>query len=131
MADMFVLALLGHLLGDYMFQSKAMALKKSQKGFAGLAWCTAHVLIYTLCVMLIWRHWDVKVLGLVFAPHFVIDRWSLAAHWLRLIRGRTFESAYHSKEQYREFDIAFTCLIYAVVDNTMHLWCLYAVINLC
>ncbi|HVT58578.1 MAG TPA: DUF3307 domain-containing protein [Thermoanaerobaculia bacterium] len=128
MADLFVLALLGHLAGDYLLQTKRMALGKSRPGWSGALLCTAHVLIYTaaVCVMLSWTRPMAWLL--VFAPHWVIDRWSLAGAWLKLIRGRTFESAYLSKEPYREFDIAFTSLVYTAVDNTFHLFCLWLVI---
>ena len=72
---------------------------------------------------------DPAVAALVFVPHWIIDRWSLASLWLKMIRGRTFEAAFNSKDQYREFDIAFTSIVYTVTDNTMHLICLWLVIR--
>ncbi|MBI2057928.1 MAG: DUF3307 domain-containing protein, partial [Candidatus Yanofskybacteria bacterium] len=36
MAELFILALLGHLIGDYLFQTKYMALNKSAKGWLGI-----------------------------------------------------------------------------------------------
>ena len=59
----------------------------------------------------------------VFVPHWIIDYWSLGLTWLKLIKGRTFEDAND------KFDVAFTCLVYAVVDNTFHLLCLWATIR--
>ena len=129
MAELFVLALLGHLTGDYLLQSKAMALGKSQKGNRGAGWCAFHVALYTAAVALFWQRYDLVTLALVFVPHYFMDRYSLGSYWLKLIRGRTFESAYSSTAIYREFDIAFTCLVYAVVDNTFHLLSLLAVIK--
>jgi hypothetical protein len=129
MADLFVLALLGHLAGDYLLQTKAMALRKSQPGWRGAVTCTEHVLIYTAAVCLMLGSDRPLVWMLVFAPHWVIDRWSLASAWLKLIRGRTFAAAYSSTEPYRDFDIAFTSLVYAVVDNTLHLFSLWLVIR--
>ncbi len=127
MAELFVLALLGHLVGDYLLQSKRMALGKSQEGIAGIGWCAFHVALYTAAVAVFWQRFDLVTLLLIFVPHFVMDRYSLGSAWLKLIRGRTFESAYTSTDKYREFDIAFTCLVYAVVDNTFHLLSLWAV----
>ena len=129
MADLFVLALLGHLVGDYLLQTKQMAVGKSAAGPAGLITCTVHVALYTLAVCLFWSTVNPLVVAAVFVPHWIIDRWSLGGLWLKLIRGRTFEAAYASTDKYREFDIAFTSLVYAVVDNTMHLICLWLVIK--
>ena len=129
MADLFILALLGHLTGDYLLQSKKMALGKSESGLRGVWWCTAHMILYTAAVCLFLWTIHPLIISLVFVPHWIIDRWSLASVWLKLIRGRTFEAAYQSKEKYREFDVAFTCLVYAVADNTMHLITLWLMIR--
>ena len=44
-------------------------------------------------------------------------------------RSRDFWVNVLGAELYREFDVAFTSLVYAVVDNTMHLICLWLVIK--
>jgi hypothetical protein len=130
MADLFVLALLGHLVGDYLLQSKHMALTKSAPGFDGAKTCTVHVAIYTAAVCLLLWTVNPIVIAAVAVPHWLIDRYSAASVWLKIIRGRTFEDAYLSKDQYREFDIAFTSIVYTVTDNTMHLLCLWAMIRI-
>lgn len=130
MAELFIYALLGHLVGDYLFQTKRMALEKSKPGWNGIRQCSLHVAVYTVAVCLFWRTRDPLVITLVAVPHWAIDRWSLADHWLGLIGGRTFEAAYNSPRRYREFDIAFTSIVYTVTDNTLHLLCLFAVIQL-
>lgn len=121
METSFYSLLLGHLAGDYLFQSKAMALGKTDKGWRGWSICIAHCVIYTLavCVSL----WDFRpaVMAIVFFSHLPIDRWSLASVWLKIINGRDIAAAYLSREKTREIDIAFSCLVYAVVDNTLHL----------
>ena len=48
MADLFVLALLGHLVGDHLLQTKNMTLHKSASGFSGILICTLHVTVYTV-----------------------------------------------------------------------------------
>jgi hypothetical protein len=127
MANLFVLALLGHLVGDYLLQTKHMALTKTQPGWPGTKACTAHVAIYTAAVCLFLWTAHPLIVALIAVPHWLIDRFSAASAWLKIIRGRTFEDAYRSKDQYREFDIAFTSIVYTVTDNTMHLLCLWAV----
>lgn len=134
MAEILIFAFLGHLVGDYLLQSKEMALKKSVKGKWGLLMCTLHVTLYTVVVtgLIILAPGTISIsiwfILSVFIPHWLIDRFSFASWWLQLIRGRTFKKAYESKDQYREFDIAFTAIVYTVVDNTIHLLCLVAAV---
>ena len=127
MTDVFAKIVLGHLTGDYLLQSKAMALNKSKKGWRGFAWCVFHCVTYTAAVSLFLWTVNPLTISLIFASHFVVDRWSLATVWLKFIRGRDFASAYLSKDQHREFDIAFTCLVYTVADNTIHLISLWLI----
>ena len=129
MADLFVLALLGHLVGDYLLQTKHMALHKSTSGWTGVLTCTFHVAVYTAAMCVFWWTINPLIIALVSVPHWIIDRWSLASPWLKLIRGRTFEAAFNSTDKYREFDIAFTSIVYTVTDNTIHLICLWLVIK--
>jgi len=126
---MFAQIILGHLVGDYLLQSKAMALEKSAKGFNGILWCTLHSLIYTASVCLFLWTLNPLIIGLVFLSHWPIDRWSLASKWLKLIRGRNFVEAFNSREEYRDIDLAFSCLVYVVVDNTMHLILLWLIVE--
>ena len=125
--------LLAHLTGDYLLQSKHMALLKSKKGWDGFQECWFHCFLYTCSVALFMWTLDPLTLILVFATHFIVDRWSLASVWLKLIKGRTFESTLHDTDRTvtaiikREYDVAFTSIVYAVVDNTFHLISLWAI----
>ena len=120
MEKLFLAMILGHFVGDYLLQSRAMAVQKSAPGLAGLAWCGLHCVLYTAAIALFaWRA-EPFFLALVFASHFPIDRWSLASKWLDLIRGRNLLAAHASTSPYRDLEVAFACLVYAVADNTMH-----------
>jgi hypothetical protein len=127
MNNYFAAIVLGHLAGDYLCQSKSMALFKSQPGWQGIKWCLLHCLLYTACVCLFLWTVNPLVVGLVFLSHYPLDRWSLGAKWLKLIRGRNFLTAYLKKEPGWEIDVAFSCLVYAVVDNTWHLILLWLI----
>jgi len=129
MAELFIRAVLGHLVGDYLLQGRTMALKKSEKGWRGALWCTFHSLIYTFSVCLFLLTSDPLIICLVFLSHWPIDRWSLGSKWLKMIQGRDFVNAYLSKEKYREIDISFSCLVYTVVDNTLHLILLWLIVQ--
>ena len=101
---------------------------RASRGGPEIKACTIHVAIYTAAVCLFLWTAHPLVVALIAVPHWLIDRFSAASIWLKIIRGRTFEAAYQSKDPYREFDIAFTSIVYTVTDNTMHLLCLWAVI---
>ena len=128
MDHLFILAILGHLVGDYLLQSKWMALTKSRPGADGFRACTIHVAVYTVAVCALVGTLSPKFAIAVFVPHWIIDRWSLASPWLKLIGGRTFEAARANTGPGREFDIAFTAIVYTVTDNTMHALCLWAAV---
>ena len=111
-----------------MLQSKKMALHKADKTWYGVMLCTVHVCIYTGVLMAMLGTHDPRMAIAIFVPHWIIDHWSLANKWLGFIRGRTFQAAITSTDRYREFDVAFTSIVYKDVDETMHLLCLLAVI---
>ena len=130
--------ILGHLIGDYVLQNKWMALNKSGNTFK----CAIHCSIYTLAVIA--TTWSINhSIGwviLIFLSHFVIDRWSLADKWLRLINGRSLTDYLINgkKDIPKDIDIenyhilrgSFTSLVYAVVDNTFHILIMYYGIGL-
>ncbi len=146
MTDIFVNLFLGHLVGDYVCQSKSMAIKKGSSNSMAIL----HVSIYTLAVLLFTI--SIKDFNLIqyylwaaviFIPHFVIDRFSLADAWLKLINGRSLGDFYENgHKDIKDFDHpcgnrdrqglnyqilrgGFTSLVYAITDNTFHLICLW------
>ncbi|OGG58631.1 hypothetical protein A2765_02820 [Candidatus Kaiserbacteria bacterium RIFCSPHIGHO2_01_FULL_56_24] len=129
MADLFVLAFLGHLVGDFLLQPKWMALEKSSRSWRGDFACTAHVAIYTAVVCTFMGSANLWVAALIAIPHWIIDRWSLASTWLWFIGGRTFAAAKASEDGNREFDVAFTCIVYTFTDSALHFLSLWAVIQ--
>ncbi|MDB5603027.1 MAG: hypothetical protein JWN71_5071 [Xanthobacteraceae bacterium] len=74
MPDAFVAILLGHLVGDFMLQSKHMALTKFDRAWSGFAMCTLHVAIYTATVcVFVWTINPVFIAA-VAVPHWLIDQ---------------------------------------------------------
>ncbi len=129
MADLFIAAVLGHLVGDYLLQPRVMAIHKADKGTIGFVWCFIHCLIYMVTLSLFLWIFDWQLMVVVFLSHFPIDRWSLASKWLKLIQGRSFISAYLEKRKYWEIDLSFSCLVYTIVDSTFHLVILWLIIK--
>lgn len=116
--------MLGHLIGDYLLQPKTMALQKAKSS----SWAILHVFLYTVAVCTMTWTWDIWVIGSIFIPHYLIDRYSFAGWYILRIKGRTFMGAYDSADgPLRDYDIVFTGIVYTVVDNTFHLLCLWIV----
>ncbi len=142
MAELFILAFLGHLIGEYLLQPTWMAIGKSKKGVEGVGICTVHVTFYSTAVMVMLLASDrvylsadadgkgVILLLLIAIPHFIIDHWQLGEKWSKLIGGRTVEKTLVAKPGVeREFAFAFYAPVYIAVDNTWHLLCLLAAIK--
>lgn len=147
-AYLFLLALIGHLIGDFGLQPKRWALGKADWGWEGASYCAKHVSLYTLIICFIlptpvvmWMR--ATVWAAVFIPHWIIDRWSLASWWLKMIGGRTFETVimpernvdgfgWREPRDYlrHEFDVAFTSIVYTVTDSMWHIICLWVAIRL-
>jgi hypothetical protein len=122
------LAILGHMIGDYLLQSTWMAITKSKKGFEGIIACTVHVVLYTVAVSFMIQTKDPTVWALIFVPHWIIDHWSLGELWLKMIGGRTKSKLLLASGLEREFGFAFYAPVYIAVDNTLHFVCLWAMI---
>ena len=131
MLTIFESILLGHLVGDYVFQNSWMAQRKG----SFLLPCVVHCLIYTLCLCVsVSKGFNFYWALVVFVSHFPVDRYSLADKWLKLIEGRTLAGFlnYGHKNipasikgnhigNYRILRGGFTSLVYCIVDNTFHL----------
>jgi len=129
MLTIFEKIILGHLVGDYLLQSKKMAITKSNKTLEGWLWCLAHCLLYTLSICLFTSTTEPIKIILIFMSHFPIDRWSWATKWLKLIRGRNLMSKTDKKDKLSEIDLSFTTIVYVVVDNTIHLLLMLIIFN--
>ncbi len=127
--DLFARLILGHALGDYIFQNNKMALSKSKKGFEGHLWCTIHCLIYSSCVCLfLWTAHPI-VFGIVFLSHWPIDRWSLGLKWSEFYRSISWRKVYTEKKEDWQAQLAFAAPVYIIVDNSMHLILMWLVLR--
>ena len=125
----FINLLFGHLVGDYVFQNRWMAMNKSGSTFK----CVVHCLIYTATVCAFTWTFTWPWIALVFLSHFLVDRFSLADIWLKFIRGRNLIEFATKEPTHAEIMRGnnpaslvilrggFTALVYAVTDNTFHL----------
>jgi len=132
--EFYVMLLIGHVLGDYWFQPRSMAI---QKGFSSLM-CMMHCWIYASCVTcctLIYlpdSGWFVGLIWFLFigGSHFPIDRWSLASKWIGgflggdmkdFLRTTPWAGTTDSQRSMNILDGSFRAFNYAVIDNSAHL----------
>jgi hypothetical protein len=94
--------LIAHLVGDYLFQNRWMALNKHKNSWV----CVFHSTIYTWSIMVICGWWDWRAF-VIALTHYLIDKFRIGAKW------RQFFS--------RDTELPWTILS----DNTMHLLILW------
>lgn len=124
--DIYFRLLLGHLVGDYLFQTNKMAHKKAQSGREGLLWCAMHAAVYTACVCLFL--WTAKplVIGLIFFSHWPLERYGLGAKWVRYINGLDVSGAFKTNNPLLVAEAFFVPI---VVDNTLHLVLMWPIVR--
>lgn len=129
----FAASMLGHFVGDYLFQTEWMATNKWKPGMLGHKACTVHVLLYTLAIAL-FTGWHPLFLLVVAVPHWIIDRWSLAKYLLAWKNGqrmediwalKPYEAIESGKLGLNVWKVAFAAPVYIFNDNTIHWVCLW------
>lgn len=132
--------LLCHLIGDYIFQSPYMALNKNNKTIP----CLIHCILYTLPFLFLTS--DVLALFLIFATHFIEDRFYFMRYvvWLKNHLNPKFKyfpfdkcsvtgyyDDWHGGNEYeKEVQPKFiTTWIYIISDNTYHLACNFLILK--
>ena len=107
--------LLAHLIGDYVLQSKWMALNKTKCSFAAFM----HVCFYTLPFLYLTH--DQVALGLIMGTHFLIDRFGLATHVCRIRNYLRPPKSKGDTEPESPVPVWIDFWLTVIVDNTMHL----------
>lgn len=100
--------LIGHLIGDYLLQNDWMAQNKKRATWP----CLVHVALYTIAVAACtgWPWW---ALAVVAVTHFIQDRTSIIAWWMRV----------NGQENFAKPPLGPWSII--IVDNVWHLVTLY------
>lgn len=119
MTDILTLAIIGHLVGDYLLQNDWMALNKKKHSIP----CLMHCWLWSTAVMLFsgWQ-WLPKphaaiVFLVLFITHFIQDRTQIIGWWMHL--------KWKDQSKFAESPMAPWSLI--VVDNVWHIVTLWAV----
>jgi hypothetical protein len=82
------LAIVGHLVGDYLLQNDWMALHKKASSLR----CAIHCALWTLavCAFAGWWVWWVPLV--LFTTHFAQDRTNVVAWWMDAVGQRAFRT---------------------------------------
>ena len=120
---LYVNTFFGHLFADFFCQTRKMAANKYLPGKNGAVWCTIHVITYTLVVVMFTQKLSVLFFLGVFIPHWLIDRHSLAYQWMRVTGSANL--LFENKDNKPSFGP----LIYVVMDQTLHFFCLYLLLR--
>lgn len=113
--------LLLHLLGDFVIQNDWMALNKKKPGAYGFFACLIHCATYSLPFAFI-TGWSAVLL--IFACHFIIDRYNLVTVFLSLRNGCDRGNFGFGPDR----PIWLTVWLNIITDNTFHLTWNYVVI---
>lgn len=119
------LLIIGHIIGDFFLQLKIMSDNKDKMNLNGIWWCSLHVFIYTTTFCLISGNiTDIYIFLGIFIPHWIIDKFSLAKHWM-YITGMLKRATDADPLQK-----AFGAIIYVVIDQTLHFISIYVLFHL-
>jgi hypothetical protein len=106
--------ILGHLIGDYLFQSDWTALNKNKKNLKLFLACLVHCIIWTISMMVFIGSNNILLALGLFLSHILLDRTNLVVWYLN------------------KFKIMPNPTMWKViiVDNTLHLLMIYALLKL-
>lgn len=110
-----LLAIIGHLVGDYLLQNDWMALNKKKPGQLGADACIIHCTLWTLAVSFFAGWWGAPSFVL-FLAHYAQDRTGVIVWWMTKV---------NRQQQFVTGPCAPWSVI--VVDNVWHVVSLWAV----
>jgi len=105
-----------HLFGDFVLQNDWMAINKGNYSKHGYLACFTHCLVYSIPFLIIATPLQVS---LVFATHFIIDKYGLARRWTK----------FYKVGSRLDFNNWLHIYLIFMVDMTMHLFCNYLIIT--
>ena len=112
MNDTLTLAIVGHLVGDYLLQNDWMALNKKKSSLP----CAVHATLWTLTVCAFTGWWALPAIAVLWITHFLQDRTRIILFWMTKIN----RQAEFTKPPSAPWSIM-------VVDNVWHIVVLWVV----
>jgi len=134
--DWFPWLLIGHFLGDFVFQNNWMALNKKEQTYPCFIHCTIYSCIVTLFLMQE-LNFSLFLFLFIFLSHYILDGTHLVDKWMKFYDIRSWDSSLpraedrYGKKTYiiwTEHPIAkdvvitsFGSILYVVIDNILHI----------
>lgn len=106
------LAIIGHLVGDYLLQNDWMALNKKKQSLP----CAVHCTLWTLAVCAFAGWWTLPASAVLWVTHFAQDRTQIVHFWMTKI----VPQSEFTKPPYAPWSLI-------VVDNVWHIVALWVV----
>ena len=112
--------ILGHLVGDYLFQTRYMARMKSANSILGFLWCIFHCIVYTMTVCIFIGNFSPLAAFIIFNSHFWIDKFSLAKYWMVFLNGKKYMMSFTKMptDHNALLEMIFGSFVYIVIDNS-------------
>ncbi len=125
--EMLWFLLMGHLVGDYLFQNSWMAYNKKVSFLP----CFSHCVVYTMSIslfLILCPTIDTVSFSLMFwlfVSHWIVDRYEILDWWFSILNIRSWNSFDANLTDkalvHQSIAISFGAIAYAVADNTLHL----------
>ena len=112
MQNTLTLAIIGHLVGDYLLQNDWMALNKKKQSLN----CAVHVTLWTLAVCAFAGWWTLPAIAVLWLTHYAQDRTNIIMWWMTKV---------NRQQQFATGPCAPWSII--VVDNVWHVVALWVV----
>ncbi len=112
MQNTLTLAIIGHLVGDYLLQNDWMALNKKKHTLH----CAVHCTLWTLAVCAFTGWWMPLAIAVLWVTHFAQDRTQIILYWMTKI---------NRQPKFAEPPMSPWSII--VVDNVWHIVALWVV----
>jgi hypothetical protein len=107
-------AIIGHLVADYLLQFDFIAEDKKKNSLI----CALHCLIWTVLVCSMGNIWNIYACSILFATHFIQDRWHIIPWYMKKIGQKNF-----TKPPFAPWSLI-------VVDNVWHIFTIWIIYKL-
>jgi hypothetical protein len=123
--------ILGHLVGDYIFQFHQQAAHKKDAGWRGWTYCMEHCILYTIIVCLFIGRWDWIAVAGIGLSHYIVDRYK----WLGWLHAHVYKrppmvhKAGEPVDDQLAYNTSLSVFVYIMMDNTIHLVLMYLILR--
>ena len=107
-------AIIGHLVADYLLQFDFIAENKKKNSSIS----AVHCIIWATCVCLMGQIWNFTAFMILFATHYIQDRWNIIPWYMRTVGQKNF-----TKPPFAPWSLI-------VVDNVWHIFTIWIIYKL-